>query len=121
MQCIKSKTDLIGVNNPAMAASIANAISEMEQQYQDIYDATQYGWFVICEQEKDLIQLLPQLPFSVLEKVNNEEAEYIERLIDWYEVLIMLNDTEGVLVYVPIDLWPLHLLPQISTSPSTFN
>lgn len=121
MQCIKSKTDLSGVNNSAIAASIANAISEMEQQYQDTYDVTQYGWFVICEQEKDLIQPLPQLPFSVVEKVNNEEAEYIERLNEWYEVLIMLNDTEGVLVYVPINLWPSHLLPHISTSRSTFN
>ena len=67
----------------------------------------------IGEQGKELFQPLPELSFSLYEKIKNGEAEYIEELSDWYEIYILLNDNEGVLVFIPRTLLPQHSLPMI--------
>jgi hypothetical protein len=64
-------------------------------------------------QGKELFQPLPELSFSLYEKIKNGEAEYIEELSDWYEIYILLNDNEGVLVFIPRTLLPQHSLPMI--------
>ncbi len=73
----------------------------MEQQYDEPYQATLHGWFVICEEESDLSEPLPHLTFSLSDKLHLGEVEYVEKKQNWYEVYVLLNDNEGILIYVP--------------------
>ena len=101
MKHIKHRDDIKYVINREIASTISNTISRLETQYEEAYQATQHGWFIVCEHAQELFQPLPNLSFSLYEKIKNGEAEYIEELSDWYEIYILLNDNEGILVYVP--------------------
>ena len=101
MKHIKHRDDIKYVINREIALAISNTILRLEAQYEESYQATQHGWFIVCEQAPELFQPLPNLSFSLYEKIKNGEAEYIEELSDWYEIYILLNDNEGILVYVP--------------------
>ena len=114
MQTIKSKAELAQVVNNTIRASIALHMQTLSQQYAEPYQATQHGWFIVCEHAQELFQPLPNLSFSLYEKIKNGEAEYIEELSDWYEIYILLNDNEGVLVFIPRMLLPQHPLAMIS-------
>ena len=113
MKYIKHRDDIKYVINREIALTISNTILRLEAQYEESYQATQHGWFIVCEQGKVLFQPLPELSFSLYEKIKNGEAEYIEELSDWYEIYILLNDNEGVLVFIPRTLLPQHSLPMI--------
>ena len=101
MKYIKHRDDIKYVINREIALAISNTILRLEAQYEESYQATQHGWFIVCENAQELFQPLPNLSFSLYEKIKNGEAEYIEELSDWYEIYILLNDNEGILVYVP--------------------
>lgn len=101
MKCIKTKDDLSHLENEAIKESISNHIETLEQQYDESYQATLHGWFVICEEESDLSELLPHLTFSLSDKLHLGEVEYVEKKQNWYEVYVLLNDNEGILIYVP--------------------
>lgn len=101
MKHIKHRDDIKYVINREIALAISNTILRLEAQYEESYQATQHGWFIVCENAQELFQPLPNLSFSLYEKIKNGEAEYIEELSDWYEIYILLNDNEGILVYVP--------------------
>ena len=101
MKYIKHRDDIKYVINREIALTISNTILRLEAQYEESYQATQHGWFIVCENAQELFQPLPNLSFSLYEKIKNGEAEYIEELSDWYEIYILLNDNEGILVYVP--------------------
>ncbi|MBJ9493375.1 hypothetical protein [Acinetobacter baumannii] len=101
MKCIKTKDDLSHLENEAIKESISNHIETLEQQYDEPYQATLHGWFVICEEESDLSEPLPHLTFSLSDKLHLGEVEYVEKKQNWYEVYVLLNDNEGILIYVP--------------------
>ena len=101
MQIVQNREDLGRVQNQAIAHAISRTMDELEDQYQEAYQATLHGWFVICESEQDLIDPFTHLTFSLAEKLAAEEVEFAEKKQDWYEVYITLNDNEGILVYVP--------------------
>lgn len=106
MKIIQKLADLVVLDDvtplhSAIKLSISSIIQSLEQQYETAYEATLYGWFLVCESVNDLTDPLAELSFSVYEKINNGEVEFIEQQTDWYEVYITINDTEGVLVYVP--------------------
>ena len=101
MKHIKHRDDIKYVINREIALAISNTILRLEAQYEESYQATQHGWFIVCENAQELFQPLPNLSFSLYEKIKNGEAEYIEELSDRYEIYILLNDNEGILVYVP--------------------
>lgn len=108
MKFIKTKAEVEGVADPQIAKSILNNMQSLEEQYQEPYQATQHGWFVICEYDQDLIQPFPHLSFSLAEKLNKGEVEFVEQKQQWYEAFILLNDNEGILVYVPKAIFELH-------------
>ena len=114
MKYIKHRDDIKYVINREIALAISNTILQLEAQYEESYQATQHGWFIVCEHAQELFQPLPNLSFSLYEKIKNGEAEYIEELSDWYEIYILLNDNEGVLVFIPRILLPQHPLTMIS-------
>lgn len=113
MKCIKTKDDLSHLENEAIKESISNHIETLEQQYDEPYQATLHGWFVICEEESDLSELLPHLTFSLSDKLHLGEVEYVEKKQNWYEVYVLLNDNEGILIYVPHAILLNHSLTAI--------
>lgn len=113
MQYIKSLYDVEQVSDDSIRASISLHIHTLERQYDEPYQATLHGWFVICEDDNDLTEPFPQLSFSLSEKLSLGEVEFIEKKHDWYEVYIMLNDNEGILVYVPTENLERHKINQI--------
>ncbi|UTO18348.1 hypothetical protein NGC85_10325 [Acinetobacter sp. Z1] len=106
MNIVKSKRDLEHVMNQAIRLAIASAIDRIEIEYQEDYQATQYGWFVVLEHTHELNVPIAGLPFSILDKLNASEVEYIEKCPYACEVYITLNDTEGVLIYIPYQIYP---------------
>ncbi|EHU1557187.1 hypothetical protein AO727_15745 [Acinetobacter baumannii] len=101
MKCIKTKDDLSHLEDEAIKESISNHILTLEQQYDEPYQATLHGWFIICEDESDLSKPLPHLTFSLSDKLHLGEVEYVEKKQNWYEVYVLLNDNEGILIYIP--------------------
>ena len=110
MLYIKSQSDLQQVSDDSIRASISLHMQTLEHQYDEPYQATLHGWFVVCEDEQDLIQPFENLSFSLSEKLNMGEIEFVEKKKDWFEVYIMLNDNEGILVYVPKAIFEQHQL-----------
>lgn len=113
MMYIKSESDLSQVSDDSIRASISLHIHTLERQYAEPYQATLHGWFVICEYDNDLTEPFAQLSFSLSEKLSLGEVEFVEKKYDWYEVYIMLNDNEGILVYVPTEILERHKINQI--------
>lgn len=67
MKCIKTKDDLLHLYNEAIKDSISNHMLTLEQQYDEPYQATLHGWFIICDNESDLSEPLAHLTFSLSE------------------------------------------------------
>ena len=101
MQIVRTRENLGNIHDEAIAHAISITMDELEEQYQEAYQATLHGWFVICECEQDLTGPFTDLTFSLAEKLHSGEVEFVEKKQNWYEVYIMLNDNEGILVYVP--------------------
>lgn len=106
MNIVKSKQDLGRVMDEAIRLAIASAIDRIEIEYQEDYQATQHGWFVVLEQTHELNEPIAGLSFSIIDKLNASEVEYIEKCPCACEVYITLNDTEGVLIYIPYQIYP---------------
>ncbi|HAV4972753.1 hypothetical protein ACT4YZ_15305 [Acinetobacter baumannii] len=113
MKCIKTKDDLSHLEDEAIKESISNHILTLEQQYDEPYQATLHGWFIICEDESDLSKPLPHLTFSLSDKLHLGEVEYVEKKQNWYEVYVLLNNNEGILIYVPHAILLNHSLTAI--------
>lgn len=98
MQYIKAVSELANISDNSIRDSIVTYIQTLEQQYHEPYQATLHGWFIICEGDSDLTQPIANLSFSLAEKLQSGEVEFVEKKQDWYEVYITLNDNEGILV-----------------------
>lgn len=108
MQSIKTSTDLIHITDHAIRESIASHMQTLAKQYAEPYQASLHGWFVVCEHDADLLQPFSGLTFSLAEKLQSGEVEFVDKKQDWYEVFILLNDNEGILIYVPIAILERH-------------
>jgi hypothetical protein len=113
MKFIRNKAEVQDIDDQSIARAILEIMQMLEDQYEEPYKATLHGWFVICESEQDLIQPFQNLTFSLAEKLNAGEVEFVEKKQEWYEVYILLNDNEGILVYVPKAIFEQHKLKVI--------
>ncbi|MDQ8937123.1 hypothetical protein [Acinetobacter rudis] len=113
MQYIKAVSELANVSHDSVRDSIRTYIKTLEQQYHEPYQATLHGWFIICENDSDLTQPIANLSFSLAEKLHSGEVEFVEKKQDWFEVYITLNDNEGILVFVPIEILQRHKINPI--------
>lgn len=113
MQYIKAVSELANISDNSIRDSIVTYIQTLEQQYHEPYQATLHGWFIICEDDSDLTQPIANLSFSLAEKLQSGEVEFVEKKQDWYEVYITLNDNEGILVFVPIEILQRHKINPI--------
>lgn len=79
---------------------IQQEIQQLQACYQEDYQASRHGWFVVFEHSDDCFTLLPGLTFSLYAKVQQHEIEHVCLIEEYFEVLITLNDTEAVLVFL---------------------
>ncbi|MBF7687699.1 hypothetical protein [Acinetobacter rathckeae] len=124
MKYIRSKADLKLLPKSDISVAILATMKSLEHSCQEPYQATLHGWFIICEQENDLSVDFPHLTFSLKDKLDLGEVEYVDKKPDWYEVYIMLNDNEGVLVFVPkmiLEQYQLKAHQQAKNSPTHHN
>lgn len=105
MQLVRNKTDVAFVSYEIIAKQIAHVIAQLERDYCEPYQASNFGWFAICDHVDDLFKPLADCGFSIDERLDAERFEFLESKPQWCEILILLNDIEGVLIYVPIDIW----------------
>lgn len=84
MQYLKKLSELEQVKDDAVRNSIQLHMMTLSQQYDEPYQATLHGWFVICESNEDLIQKFQDLSFSLSEKLALGEVEFVEKKQDWY-------------------------------------
>ncbi len=114
MQSIKTSSELAQVIDCSIRESIALHMQTLAEQYAEPYQATLHGWFIVCEHDADLLTPFSGLTFSLTEKLQSGEVEFVDKKQDWYEVYILLNDNEGVLIYVPTTILERHQRTQIS-------
>lgn len=114
MQSIKTSSELSQVLDCSIRESIALHMQTLAEQYAEPYQASLHGWFVVCEYDFDLLAPISGLTFNLAEKLQSGEVEFVDKKQDWYEVYILLNDNEGVLIYVPTAILERHQHTQIS-------
>ena len=78
------------------------------------YDPSFHGWFVVLETVNDLYAPLALLPYSLMSKLQQQAFDWLGKTNEHYEVLLMLNDNESVMVYFPSSL--LHDLPDLEST-----
>lgn len=108
MQYIKTHSELAKVVNESIRGSISLHMQTLAEQYAEPYQATLHGWFVVCEHDADLLEPFTGLSFSLSEKLQLGEVEFVDKKQHWFEVYILLNDNEGILIYVPTAIMERH-------------
>ena len=114
MHYFKINSELAKVTNGSIRESITLHMQTLAEQYAEPYQASLHGWFVVCEHDADLLHPFSGLTFSLAEKLQSGEVEFVDKKQDWYEVFILLNDNEGILIYVPTSILERHQHAQIS-------
>ncbi|ONG37205.1 hypothetical protein BKE30_15065 [Alkanindiges hydrocarboniclasticus] len=105
MYIIQHKNHLGQIKDQAIKQAIQQQIEQLEHCYQENYQATRHGWFVVLEHPDEINQPIVNLSVSLQEKLTNGEVEYQQVSSYGYEALITLNATEAVLVYLPDELF----------------
>lgn len=78
------------------------------------YDPSFHGWFVVLETVNDLYAPLALLPYSLISKLQDHAFDWLGKTNAHYEVLLIVNDNESVMVYLPASL--LQNLPELESS-----
>ena len=101
MKLIKQRSELKGIADSALRNRIHIEITQLENCYEEEYEATRHGWFAVFEEATDFDSPIGTLTFSLKKKLDSGEIEHVRFCPDYFEVLITLNDTEAVLVFIP--------------------
>lgn len=104
MKLIKQLSELKSIADLALRQRIHSEITQLETCYGEEYEATRHGWFAVFEQATDFDGPIGTLTFSLKDKLDSGEIEHVRFCPDYFEVLITLNDTEAVLIFIPEQL-----------------
>ena len=119
MYVIKSKAQLRQLPDFFIRNAIHSIIEKLELDYGEPYDPNIYGWFVVCDSLDELLKPLLNFQFSIAERIENNDYEFLEKKSERYELLLMLNDIEGILVYIPERVWQAYQHSRIGESLNT--
>ncbi len=92
---------------------IETEVNGLLAEFGQPYDPSFHGWFIVLETVNDLYAPLALLPYSLMSKLQAQAFDWLGKANDHYEVLLMLNDNESVMVYFPASL--LHDLPDLDS------
>lgn len=118
MYVIKSKAQLRQLPDFFIRNAIHSIIERLELDYGEPYDPNMYGWFVVCDSLDDLLKPLLNFRFSIAGRIENNDYEFLEKKPERHELLLMLNDIEGILVYIPDAIWQAYQNNKIGNSPN---
>lgn len=104
MNVIRSLEAIAMLPSNAISIHIQRELDGLLTEFPQPYDPSVHGWFVVCESVNDLYAPLACLPFSILDILRAGTYDWLGQYPQHYEVLVMLNDNEGVMVYLPMTL-----------------
>lgn len=88
---------------------IESELEKLLAEFPQDYSPSVHGWFVVLDIVDDLYAPLDVLPYSLFSKLQDHSFEWLGKAKAHYEVLLIVDDNESVMVYVPALL--LHHLP----------
>lgn len=112
MKIIRDIATVQGLAKDKVRLSIENELEKLLHDFPQAYDPSLHGWFIVLETVSDLYAPLATLPYCLYEKLKHQEFDWLGHHTDFYQVLIVLNSNECVLVYVPMQI--LQALPELN-------
>lgn len=93
---------------------IETELNSLLEEFGESYTPSFHGWFVVLETVNDLYAPLALLPYSLISKLQDHAFDWLGKTNAHYEVLLIVNDNESVMVYLPASL--LQNLPDLESS-----
>lgn len=93
---------------------IETELNSLLKEFGESYTPSFHGWFVVLETVNDLYAPLALLPYSLISKLQDHAFDWLGKTNAHYEVLLIVNDNESVMVYLPASL--LQNLPELESS-----
>jgi|GEM_PF-866658 len=91
--------------------SIEQELESLLEEFPQAYNPCIHGWFIVLETVLDLYAPLGLLPYSLLDKLQANTYDWLGKTDDYYQVLLIINDNEGLMIYLPLSLT--HQVPTL--------
>ena len=114
MKVIREVESIAQLPEGQIRLHIETEVNGLLAEFGQPYDPSFHGWFVVLETVNDLYAPLALLPYSMISKLQDHAFDWLGKTNAHYEVLLIVNDNESVMVYLPASL--LQNLPELESS-----
>ncbi len=105
MLTIKTEADVARISHPLMRQVVEASLSRILADHPGFYEPAGHGWFMVLEDSSELDETSAlHGQFSVRQIIRGQGFEWMGRYADFIELVVALNDSEAVAVYVPLAL-----------------
>lgn len=111
MKVIRQLDAIAEVDNLAIRLDIEAELLKLLFDFNEAYAPSVHGWFIVLETVSDLYAPLGSLPYSLLDKLQANTYDWLGKTADYYQVLLIVNDNEGLMIYLPLSLT--HQVPTL--------
>lgn len=111
MKIIRDIAAVQGLVKDNIRLSIEKELETLLEDFPQTYDPSIHGWFIVLETVVDLYAPLGLLPYSLLDKLQANSYDWLGKTDDYYQVLLIINDNEGLMIYLPLSLT--HQVPTL--------
>ena len=114
MKVIRDVESIAQLPEGQIRLHIETELNGLLEEFGESYTPSFHGWFVVLETVNDLYAPLALLPYSLISKLQDHAFDWLGKTNAHYEVLLIVNDNESVMVYLPASL--LQNLPDLESS-----
>ena len=114
MKVIRDVESIAQLPEGQIRLHIETELNGLLEEFSESYTPSFHGWFVVLETVNDLYAPLALLPYSLISKLQDHAFDWLGKTNAHYEVLLIVNDNESVMVYLPASL--LQNLPELESS-----
>jgi hypothetical protein len=114
MKVIRDVESIAQLPEGQIRLHIETELNGLLEEFGESYTPSFHGWFVVLETVNDLYAPLALLPYSLISKLQDHAFDWLGKTNAHYEVLLVVNDNESVMVYLPASL--LQNLPDLESS-----
>ena len=114
MKVIRDVESIAQLPEGQIRLHIETELNGLLEEFGESYMPSFHGWFVVLETVNDLYAPLALLPYSLISKLQDHAFDWLGKTNAHYEVLLIVNDNESVMVYLPASL--LQNLPDLESS-----
>lgn len=114
MKVIRDAESIAQLPEGQIRLHIETELNGLLEEFGESYTPSFHGWFVVLETVNDLYAPLALLPYSLISKLQDHAFDWLGKTNAHYEVLLIVNDNESVMVYLPASL--LQNLPDLESS-----